>query len=229
MRLLIYAMASSGASTFCYFLAQRPGCVAAVDVWSRCVTPPFDDIDEPVVAKATVTMTYSGFDHIASFKPDRTVLFIRDPVAVYASLSKYRYADMFGSIDEKISRFDEEYATLPADVVIRYEDFVARDQRVIESINQLGWPCSDRYYELARSTEEIYNFNSRVSPWLKRHYRDGWGFGNITSGPITTAFAEQRYSMELIEKVVALSPRLSRRYGYSPGGHHNIDQSKSLS
>jgi hypothetical protein len=214
MRLLIYAMASSGSSVFCYFLAQRPDCVAVIDVFSRCITPPLEDIDEPIVAKATVTMTYSGLDHCASFKPDRTILFIRDPVAVCSSLSKYPYANMFGSIDEKMDRFDHEFAALPADVTIKYEDFVAHDRRVVEAINRLDWPCSEGYYDFTRSTEEIYRFNSEVSPWLKRHYRNGWGFGNITSGPITTAFAEQRYSTELIEKVVQLSPRLSRRYGY---------------
>jgi hypothetical protein len=216
VRLLIYAMESSGGSAFCYFLGQRPGCVAVVDVWSECLTPPFEDIAAPVVAKATVTTTYRAVDHIASFKPDHTVLFIRDPVAVYASLSKYPYANTFGSIEEKMTRFDEEYAALPADALIQYEDFVAHDQCVIDSINQLGWPCSARYYELARSFEEIYGFNCKASAWLKQHYDDGWGFGNIKSGPITSAFARQRYSAELTERVVGLSPRLSRRYGHCP-------------
>jgi hypothetical protein len=85
MKLLIYAMESSGASTFCYFLGQRPGSVAVIDVWSECLTPPLD-IDVPVVAKATTTMTHRAVDHTASFRPDKTILFIRDPVAVYASL-----------------------------------------------------------------------------------------------------------------------------------------------
>ena len=32
-------------------------------------------------------------DHTASFRPDKTILFIRDPVAVYASLSEKPYAN----------------------------------------------------------------------------------------------------------------------------------------
>ena len=214
MKLLIYAMESSGASTFCYFLGQRPGSVAVIDVWSPCVTPPLE-IDVPVVAKATTTMTYRAGDHIASFRPDKTILFIRDPVAVYASLSEKSYASTFGSIEEKLSRFDSDYAEMDVDLVLRYEDFVARAANVIKSINQLGWPCSDGYYGLSRSLANIYEFNCDQSSWLKQHYNECWGFGNIKGGAISSAFTERTYPDELVEKVIRLSPTLSRYYGHS--------------
>lgn len=214
MKLLIYAMESSGASTFCYFLGQRPGSVAVIDVWSECLTPPLE-IDVPVVAKATTTMTYRAVDHTASFRPDKTILFIRDPVAVYASLSEKPYANTSGSIEGKIARFDNDYAKLDVDIVLRYEDFVVRDKKIIKSVNELGWKCSDEYYDLSRSLENIYKFNCTKSSWLKQHYNERWGFGNIKEGEISSAFTGRTYPDELVEKVIRLTPTLSRYYGYS--------------
>jgi hypothetical protein len=215
MKLLIYAMESSGASTFCYFLGQRPGSVAVIDVWSECLTPPLE-IDVPVVAKATTTMTYRAVDHTASFRPDKTILFIRDPVAVYASLSEKPYANTSGSIEEKITRFDNDYAKMDVDLVLRYEDFVVRGDNVVKSINQLKWPCTDGYYDLPRSLTNIYEFNCSQSSWLKQHYNECWGFGNIKEGAISSAFTERSYPDELVEKISRLSPTLSRYYGHSP-------------
>lgn len=142
MRLLIYAMESSGASTFCYFLGQRPGSVAIIDVWSRNVTPPIETA-HPVVAKATVTMILTIADHTVSFAPDRRILFIRDPVAVWASLSGYPYAHGFGRIEDKIRRFERVFNEAGWDAVLRYEDFVARDPEVIRTVDALGWPCHE--------------------------------------------------------------------------------------
>lgn len=201
MRLLIYAMESSGASTFCYFVGQRPASVAIIDVWSRIVTPPIDT-DHPVVAKATVTMTLSAADHIGSFRPDRTVLFIRDPVAVYASLVGYPYANAFGRIEDKLMRFEHEFATRHWDAIIRYEDFVARDASVIAQINHLGWPCEAGYWDTPRSLAEIRQFNAAASPWCEPHFDNGWGFGNIKAGSISQRFAAR--------------PDLPEAYGPSP-------------
>src|SRR4051812_33338794 len=134
MKLLIYSMESTGASTFCYFLGQRPNSVAIIDVWSACLTPRLD-LTTPVVAKATVTAVYGATDHITNFDPDRTILFIRDPVAVYASLIKYHYANEYGSAAEKLSRFDDEYRNVKFDLTLRYEDFVSRDNAFLHAIN----------------------------------------------------------------------------------------------
>lgn len=214
MRLLVYAMELSGASTFCYFLGQRPGSVAIIDVWSRCVTPPLR-LDLPVVAKATTTMVYRAADHIASFVPDKTILFIRNPVIIYSGLGNYPYANTFGSIEEKISRFDEEFGCLNVDLVLRYEDFVARDPSLVPAIGSLGWPCRDSYFECSRTLENIRKFNSDASPWLRNNYRKGWGMGNIKGGAITGTLETLSPPSEVIEKIVGLSPRLSRHYGYS--------------
>jgi hypothetical protein len=211
MRLLIYAQASSGSSVLCHFLAQRPASVAVIDVWSQTLTPSLD-LAVPVVAKATVTTKYSVKDHIASFRPDRTIVMIRDPVAVYLSLREHSYADDFGTLDEKIARFDEEFASGNFDLTVRYEDFVVKHHRFLDGVNRLGWPVTEKYYDLVRSLNEIRNFGFSCSLWLKEKFRRGWGYGNITPGGIAPRFNPKIYPAEVLEKVATLSPCLNSLY-----------------
>jgi hypothetical protein len=213
MRLFIYAMESSGASTFCYVLGQRPGSVAVVDVWSRIRTPLIGSGGAPIVAKATVTTIWTAADHIASFRPDHTILFVRDPVAVYASLSQYPYANTFGTIEEKMARLDAEYGDGRWDAVIRYEDFVRRDPAVIARVNELGWVCDAGYWDTPRSFAELAAFNNGASVWCRGQFGKGWGFGNIKPGPVNQAFSVRPDLPEIAARVAAVSPRLSAAYG----------------
>ena len=215
MRLFIYAQESSGASAFCHFLAQRPNSIAMVDVWSRNLTPDIGEVSVPVVAKATVTKTFPATAHVAQFNPDKVILFVRDPVAVYASLSSKPYANTFGSLDEKVAQFDEDFADFPRDLVVRYEDFVYGDAATLGAIKALGWPCSTGYYTLKRTLADIADFGCRVSAVVRQTFDNGWGFGNITGQTISKAFSLGDYPSELREHVVRLSPRLARYYGYS--------------
>jgi hypothetical protein len=211
MRLLIYAMQSSGASSFCYFLAQRPGSVAIVDLWAHCLAPSLK-LSAPMVVKATATAIYRAEDHIASFSPDRTILFLRDPRAVYTSLVNKPYGNEWGTVDQKIARFDEDYVSWNWDLVLRYEDFVGRNSQLVCAINDIGWPCTPEYYDLTRSFQDICNFNALSSSWLRSGFGGTWGFGNIEPGPIRDAFTDKRYSPRTREKVARLAPRLTRYY-----------------
>jgi|SRR5579871_6082053 len=211
MRLLIYAMESSGASTFCYFLGQRPGSVAILDVWSSALTPPIET-QQPIVAKATVTTTFSAADHIASFRPDRTILFIRHPVAVYASLTKYPYANTFGTVEQKIARFDREFAGGTWDAIIRYEDFVTRAPTLTTRLSALGWQCDASYWDTPRSLADILACNSTASPWLAAQFNKSWGFGNFKEGPITPALAHPPDRPDIAALIAKLSPNLSAAY-----------------
>ena len=210
MRLLIYAMQSSGASLFCYFLGQRQNSVAIVDVWSREVTPEIET-QYPVVAKATVNMVHTFKEHVERFKPDKTILFVRDPVAVYASLSKYPYANRFGTIEEKMQRMDDQFRNGGYDALIRYEDFVSRDSRFINAINALGWQCELSYFDAPRSFAEIEKFNRAASLWLDKHFNNGWHFGNIHA-EFTKELAIRPNGTDPKEKVSKLSPNLCRHY-----------------
>jgi hypothetical protein len=211
MRLLIYAMQSSGASTFCYFLGQRPGSIAVIDVWSRGVTPRIET-SHPVVVKATVTMTRTAADHIANFRPDRTVLFVRDPVSVYASLRNYDYGQRFGTIVDKMMRLEHEFAFGKWDAVIRYEDFATRDPNVTAQIEALGWDCDPNYWELPRSRSTIQAFNMSESSWCKDHFENGWGFGNIKEGPISGRFSDRPDQPDITNLVASISPKLFSAY-----------------
>jgi hypothetical protein len=210
-KLMVFASESSGASTFCHFLAQRPGCLAVIDVWSHVIMPAIDT-PLPIVAKATATAVYTAKDHIESFGPDRTILFIRDPVAVYSSLINYPYANDMGRVEDKMAKFDEQFAAGGFDLVLRYEDFVGRNPQLIDTIARLGWPCSPQYYNLSRTFDDILRANSDASAWLRDNYNTKWGFGNIKSGGISTKFSERAYNEDVVQKILQVSPHLSRFY-----------------
>jgi len=211
MRLFVYGMESSGASTFCLFLGQRPGTVAVVDLWSHCLAPPLV-VDAAIVLKATVTTTYRVEDHVRSFRPDASILFLRDPVAVYCSLIKYDYANYEGSVEQKLIRFDQEYSPAKFDLVIRYEDFVRREPAVIRAIAGLGWFCNNSYYSLPRSIDEIRETNFQKSAWLRDEYNKNWSFGNFKGASISSDFLRSGHQPEIVSKVASLSPRLTELY-----------------
>ncbi len=211
MRLLIYAMESSGASAFCCFLGQRPDSIAIVDVWSRALTPPIWS-EHPTVAKATVNMTRTLADHQKSFRPDHTILFVRDPVAVWKSLTTYPYANTFGRIEEKFSRFEAEFSSNNYGTLLMYEDFVARDDRLFQLLNDLGWPVNENYFEMTRSQKEICEYNCANSPWLRENYGKGWGFGNIKDVKIARDFIVKQTTPDIENIISVISPHLYAHY-----------------
>lgn len=155
MRLLIHGMQSSGASTFAYFLAQRPGCLALVDILNMYAAPRLDtDLD--VVAKCVVTASFPLALHAERFQPDRIVLLLRDPRANYASLRTKPYRNHSGLIDEKFELIDGLFANRARfDAVIAYEDFVDRRPAVIDAVRALGWPAETGHYAFRRTQSEM--------------------------------------------------------------------------
>ena len=214
-RLLIYAMESSGASTFCLMLGQAPDSVPVVDLWSHCIAPPLR-LDKPTVVKATATALYQVGHHIASFRPDRTILFLRDPVAVYCSLTKYHYANQFGTVEEKLARFDAEFGSTAFDLVLRYEDFLARDPALLVALHGIGWPSTVEHYRLDRSIDQIREHNFSQSDWLREEYERGWGFGNFKGGEIRQELDRTEYPAEAVDAVRRLAPRMTRFYERFP-------------
>jgi hypothetical protein len=92
MRLLIYGMQSSGATAFALFLAQRPDCLALVDVLNNFAAPRVNTAMDMVV-KVTMTTAYPLAVHVERFRPDKIVLFLRDPHDNYQSLKTKNYRD----------------------------------------------------------------------------------------------------------------------------------------
>lgn len=155
MRLLIHGLQSSGASTFTYFLAQRPDCLALIDVLNVYVTPsvgtPLD-----VVAKCVVTAAFPFPLHAERFRPDRTILLLRDPRDNYVSLRTKPYRNHSGLMDEKFVLIESLFLERERfDAVITYEDFVDRKPEVIETMTSLGWPVSDDFYRFERTQADM--------------------------------------------------------------------------
>lgn len=171
MRILVYGMQSSGASLFTFWLAQQPGRVGVVDLWNEHPAPELAGLDD-VVLKAVVTETYSLETHLRAFRPDVTVLFLRDRKANRSSLDKKDYRDGGGSMDAKFDILDR--LTYKFDHVVKYEDFVVGSEKVrsLPFVNE--WSCG--FY---RSKYDVLGYNVERSRWCRDNYLSKWGFGGI--------------------------------------------------
>ena len=177
MRLLIYGMQSSGASTLAYLLGQKPDCCAFVDIWTMYAAPSLDrDVD--VVAKVVVTTAFPLSLHKERFQPDRTILFLRNHVTNYGSLTTKNYRHHCGFMEEKFAILDDAFSDKSQyDVLLHYEDMALHPEYALSVASGLGWNTSPSYQEFPRSRDEIRKRNQEVLGHLGD--RVGYGFGNI--------------------------------------------------
>ncbi|HEX9887595.1 MAG TPA: hypothetical protein VGA70_13945 [Longimicrobiales bacterium] len=220
-RILVHGMQSSGASAFALLLGQRPESVCVADLYNPFLAP-WLDTELPVVLKAVVTTTWSIDQHAAAFKPDRTVLFVRNPYDVCFSLLTKPYADQNGHFDDKLREMDRLFAERDRfDLVVHYEDFVGRRSETVAWLRELGWPAGEADYELRRGPEEITVFNEAHVPWCRQYGSTSpdprWGMGNVDVSRGVALPSEGKPLREcLLERVCSLSPTLSRHYGLDP-------------
>lgn len=141
-------MQSSGATAFTLFLAQRPDCLALVDVLNNFAAPRVNTTMD-MVLKVTMTTAYPLAVHMECFRPDRVIL-LRDPHDNYQSLKTKHYRNYSGLLDEKFMILDQVFAERDHfDAVIRYEDFVARDPLIISTLSNLGWSANDSFIAIS--------------------------------------------------------------------------------
>jgi hypothetical protein len=169
MKTLIYGMQSSGASLFAYWLAQQDNCIGVIDLHFDEVAPPIEF--ENVILKCVPSKDVSLERHIDSFRPDKVIFFVRNPIENYLSLSEKVYSNHGGSIEYKLSIMDSHVNCTKHDGLVRYEDFIVG--RVPQDI---GHPS---YYEFRKSLSDIKHFNFLHSPWCKDNFKIKWGIGNI--------------------------------------------------
>ena len=210
MKLLVHGMQSSGATSFALFLAQRPDCLALVDIANNFaaprIVPPMD-----MVAKTVVTTAYPWAVHVERFRPDRTILLLRDPRDNYASLATKNYRNYSGLIDEKFLLADQIFAERGRfDTTILYEDFVARDPAVMTAVNGLGWPVEEAYFSYTRRHEEIIADLWRHAPHLVTDM--DFTFGNVRGREVSPHFRDKPRSENMETLLDTLCPRLLAHY-----------------
>lgn len=205
-------MQSSGASAFTLFLAQRPDCVALVDIPNNFAAPRVDrSMTKDMVVKAVITTAYPAAVHMQRFRPDRTILFLRDPRDNYKSLSDKNYRNYSGLMDEKFILLDQIFAERHAfDAVIHYEDFVARSPCVTDAVNSLGWPVDERNYSYVKKHDEIFAALWENFPEIYQMME--MAFGNVRGSEVDPRFVSTLHDEEIDNKLRVLCPRLLGHY-----------------
>jgi hypothetical protein len=165
MKTLVYTIQNSGGSLFTYWLAQQENCISIIDLYYSEVAPFIDY--ENVLIKCVVNKNISIQDHIARFKPDKTILFIRNPIQVYLNLSEKSYCDFGGSPLEKLEILNKVCTDFQFDSIIKFEDFIAK---------KIG---NTSYYSFRKSIQDIIDFNCSKNLWCQEYYQKKWSIGNI--------------------------------------------------
>lgn len=209
MRLLVHGMQSGGATAFAQVLAQRPGCVALVDIPNNFAAPRVTTgVD--FVAKAVVTTAYPLEVHVERFRPDKVVLLLRDPRDNYESLRTKPYRNFSGLIDEKFQILEQLYGqSYRFDAVLHYEDLVARDPALLEMMAGLGWPIAPDYFHFRRSYDELLGSLWAAEPGLQQM---DVAFGNARGKELSDSHRDKGWTRAIEEQVAMLCPRLLAHY-----------------
>jgi hypothetical protein len=217
MRVLVYGMQSGGATAFTLFLAQRPDCLALVDTLNNYAAPRVTTALDMVV-KTVITTAYPVAVHMERFRPDRTILLLRDPHDNYQSLKSKNYRNHSGLMEEKFLLLDQVFAERDKfDAVIRYEDFVARDPAVLETVNRLGWPVEEGYFTYRRRHEELLKALWDHVPDLLE--RMEFAFGNVQGKEVNEKFRDKPRDPAVEARLRALCPRLLEHYAATRPAH----------
>lgn len=209
MRLLVYGMQSSGATAFALFLAQRPDCLALVDILNNYAAPRVETAADMVV-KAVATTAYPLAVHVERFRPTKVVLLLRNPRDNYLSLRMKGYANHSGLIDEKFLLIDEVFAQRERfDAVVHYEDFAARDPAVLATVCSLGWPVDESFYVYRRRHNELLAALWDKVPALMPHLE--FAFGGVTGAEVSRRAARSS-DPDLDARLEQLCPRLLAHY-----------------
>jgi len=208
MRLLIYGMQSSGASSLAYLLAQRSECAAFIDIWTLYAAPALADDGGDIVAKVVVTTAFPLSLHQERFRPDRTILFLRHPEANYLSLASKQYRHHCGFLEEKFAVLDEMFVrNRGIDAIVHYEDLVFDPLGTFDAIAGLGWSCDRSFLKLKRKPAEIKSLNELRYPSIVGRLE--YGVGNYHPGSVTDQYADLP---DITETTRRLCPTVSSHY-----------------
>ena len=105
--------------------------------------------------KCTIAVDHTFEDHYERFRPDATLLFLRNPSRSYLSLQSHWWRDQGGPIDDKFRLLEEHFRTRSKfTVVVNYEDFLARRPEILTRVAEL-WPIKASYFDFPRNPEDV--------------------------------------------------------------------------
>ena len=220
-KIFVYGLQSSGASLFTYFLAQKPDTLGIVDLNNHRLSPSLNSGYDTAL-KAVVTTTWSLQNHLDSFQPDRTILFVRNPYNNYYSLMHKTYANKSGAIDDKFRVFETLFRNRDQfDQTIFYEDFIADADKTLHNLNLLGWESTKEHYRFPRPPQDIAQFNVEHCAWCRDNPAaegpsGGWGMGNIHSSSINLTLSDKPFDPMIDRKIAELCPTLYAYYRDHP-------------
>lgn len=210
MRLLIYGMMSSGATSFALYLAQRPDALALVDILNNFAAPRVHT-KKDIMAKVTMTTAYPLAVHMERFRPDKVVLFLRDPRDIYMSLRTKPYRNYAGLMEEKFQILDHMFTERDRfDAVIHYEDFVTRQANISGTMRRLGWPVEPEYYTFRRTHNEIMEDLWRDVPDLYQNLE--LNFGNVRGTEVSEEYTELPRDPKVEPLMMQWCPRIMAHY-----------------
>jgi hypothetical protein len=217
MKVLIHSLQSSGASLFAYFLSQTPRTIGIIDLNNHRLAP---RIGSPysIVLKCVITTTWTIQQHVESFGPDKTILFIRNPYNNYFSLRDKIYANRSGSLRDKFRLLEAAFSQRNEyDATIFYEDFLTDKAGTIAKVRSIGWPATEEYYDFRRTPADIFNFNNVFCRWCRENPaaagpQGGWGMGNLSGNTIIPSLSDKPYDAAVVREVRELCPGLSEYY-----------------
>jgi hypothetical protein len=223
-KIFVYGLQSSGASLFTYFLAQKPGSLGIVDLNNHRLSPPLN-AGHDTALKAVVTTTWPLQDHLNSFQPDKTILFLRNPYNNYYSLMHKAYANKSGAIDDKFRLLEKLFRNRDKyDLTIFYEDFISDADGTVYKLNSLGWESTNEHYRFPRPPQDIARFNVEQCTWCRENPAapgpsGGWGMGNIRSSRINLTLSDKPFDPAIDRKIKELCPTLYAYYRDHPHLH----------
>lgn len=177
MRTLIYGMQSSGASIFTYFMGQNKNSVVIVDLQSKNKAPYFGCIQD-VVLKCVINHLYTWGHQVRSFKPHKTILFLRNPFDNFISLYDKKWRNESGPIVYKFRQLEKEFLQRDKfDAVVNYEDFISCPEKNIQDLNNKGFIVNESFLKFNRTLEDMMKFNHKIAPKYcistKQYYQRG--------------------------------------------------------
>ncbi|HUP23856.1 MAG TPA: hypothetical protein VNB06_13050 [Thermoanaerobaculia bacterium] len=160
-------------------MAQGSETLAVIDLWSTEIAPDLGGDCNDIILKCVVSSTVPLHVQIERFRPDRTVLVLRNPYHNFLSLVRKEYSHEAGTVEEKFALLERTYQNTAFDAVWLFEDLLVTPHRVLQGARRLGLDLPDSALEYRRTTDDILQFNVKRSAWCRESFGTKWGFGNI--------------------------------------------------